>query len=44
MMKYELQSTCRILVVGFFDQDKKLITWQEVKGHTVWVGINIDSK
>jgi len=44
MMKYELSNRrVEYSVVGFFDQDKKLITWQEVKGHTVWVGINIDS-
>jgi len=43
MMKYELSNRrVEYSVVGFFDRDKKLITWQQVKGHTVWVGINID--
>lgn len=41
MMQYELSNRrVEYEVVSFFDGDRNLIDWEEIKGHSVWVETN----
>lgn len=41
MMRHELSNRrIEYLVIGFFNQDKNLIAWQEIRGHSIWVTVS----